>query len=176
MGVHGIPGPGEERMNSKRLKYIRMFSYHLTIIPLLIACKSCFLLFPSFVEYLLSRSSSPVSLFLLFHAHKSMGLKSARIWTFVLLTSVAFGADYTCSPSAPCATGCCSNGGVCGLGPTFCGAGNCTSSCDYKSDCDPGWGAQWSNAEKCPLNVCCSKFGFCGISFSPVGKLWKLLN
>jgi len=30
------------------------------------------------------------------------------------------------------------------------------------SECDPGWGANWSAHEKCPLNVCCSKFGFCG--------------
>ena len=66
------------------------------------------------------------------------------------------------SASKPCTLGCCSNGGVCGLGPTFCGAGNCTSSCDQKSECDPGWGSAWSSKEKCPLNVCCSKFGFCG--------------
>jgi chitinase len=47
-------------------------------------------------------------------------------------------------------------------GPTFCGKGNCTSTCDEKSECDPGWGSQWSTAEKCPLNVCCSEYGFCG--------------
>ncbi|ROV91006.1 hypothetical protein VSDG_07707 [Cytospora chrysosperma] len=51
---------------------------------------------------------------------------------------------------------------VCGLGPSYCGAGNCTSSCDAKSDCDPGWGSEWSSAESCPLNVCCSEYGFCG--------------
>ena len=28
--------------------------------------------------------------------------------------------------------------GVCGLGPDFCGDG-CISTCDYKSECDPGW-------------------------------------
>ncbi|KAJ5295311.1 hypothetical protein N7508_010132 [Penicillium antarcticum] len=33
---------------------------------------------------------------------------------------------------------------------------------DYTCECDPGWGLQWSASEKCPLNVCCSKFGFCG--------------
>ncbi|KAF3017889.1 hypothetical protein E8E14_013004 [Neopestalotiopsis sp. 37M] len=69
--------------------------------------------------------------------------------------------DYTCSPTSPCRIGCCSNSGVCGLGPDFCGS-DCISSCDYKSECDPGWGAQWSNATDCPLNVCCSKYGFCG--------------
>ena len=53
--------------------------------------------------------------------------------------------------------------GVCGLGPKFCGDG-CISTCDYKSECDPGWGLKWSNATKCPLNVCCSEYGFCGTS------------
>lgn len=69
--------------------------------------------------------------------------------------------------------------GVCGLGPDFCGiipksqislerhanyisGDGCYSSCDYKSECDPGWGMEWSNASTCPLNVCCSDFGFCG--------------
>lgn len=66
------------------------------------------------------------------------------------------------SASKPCKLGCCSKYGVCGLGPDFCGGSNCTSSCDQKSECDPGWGAQWSTKQKCPLNVCCSKFGFCG--------------
>lgn len=88
-----------------------------------------------------------------------------RSWiVFVLLhfAVVTIQQDFTCSPTKPCASGCCSNTGVCGLGPTFCGSGNCTSSCDQKSQCDPGWGSQWSTAEKCPLNVCCSQFGFCG--------------
>jgi chitinase len=51
--------------------------------------------------------------------------------------------------------------GNCGLGPQFCGDG-CTSTCDYKSECDPGWGIEWSNATDCPLKVCCSPYGFCG--------------
>ncbi|GIJ91973.1 hypothetical protein Asppvi_010948 [Aspergillus pseudoviridinutans] len=74
---------------------------------------------------------------------------------------LATAQDYTCSATKPCAIGCCSNTGVCGLGPDFCGA-SCISNCDRKSDCNPGWGMQWSQADKCPLNVCCSKFGFCG--------------
>ncbi|RDW86123.1 uncharacterized protein DSM5745_02765 [Aspergillus mulundensis] len=75
--------------------------------------------------------------------------------------------DYTCSLSKPCTIGCCgplndlTGKGVCGFGPDFCGEG-CTSSCDRKSECDAGWGMQWSNHSTCPLNVCCSKFGFCG--------------
>ena len=51
--------------------------------------------------------------------------------------------------------------GVCGMGPDFCGDG-CTSGCHWKSECDPGWGSEWSNMTTCPLNVCCSDFGFCG--------------
>ena len=66
------------------------------------------------------------------------------------------------SPTKPCAIGCCGKNGVCSFGPTSCAPENCQSNCDRKSDCDPGWGAQWSQNEKCPLNVCCSKFGFCG--------------
>lgn len=92
--------------------------------------------------------------------------------------------DYTCSESKGCKLGCCGplyvpsglafacriltgapsddkGDGVCGLGPDFCGD-SCTSQCDQKSECDPGWGTEWSDASKCPLNVCCSKFGFCG--------------
>lgn len=39
----------------------------------------------------------------------------------------------------------------------------CLSTCDFKADCNPGWdSSSWSKSETCPLNVCCSKFGFCG--------------
>ncbi|EAQ91623.1 hypothetical protein CHGG_03558 [Chaetomium globosum CBS 148.51] len=74
--------------------------------------------------------------------------------------------DYTCTKDKKCELGCCGplddeGNGVCGLGPKFCGDG-CTSTCHYKSECDPGWGMQWSNSSTCPLNVCCSEYGFCG--------------
>ncbi|KAI6779851.1 putative chitinase [Emericellopsis cladophorae] len=74
--------------------------------------------------------------------------------------------DYTCSESKPCKLGCCgplddTGAGVCGMGPDFCGDG-CTSGCHWKSECDPGWGSEWSNTTTCLLNVCCSEFGFCG--------------
>lgn len=62
--------------------------------------------------------------------------------------------------------------GISGMGPEFCAPGNCTSSCDQKSECDPGWGAQWSQAENCPLNVCCSKYGFCGQSPRSYTTYW----
>lgn len=39
----------------------------------------------------------------------------------------------------------------------------CQHDCDRKADCNPGWDSpKWSKAETCPLNVCCSEFGFCG--------------
>ncbi|KAK3333760.1 hypothetical protein B0T19DRAFT_459130 [Cercophora scortea] len=75
--------------------------------------------------------------------------------------------DYSCSKTKPCKLGCCGASdavtgvAVYGMGPTFCGA-SCISECDSKSECNPGWGLQWSNSSLCPLNVCCSNFGFCG--------------
>lgn len=38
------------------------------------------------------------------------------------------------------------------------------SNCDAKSYCDPGYGAEWSEIGPCPLRVCCSKWGFCGLT------------
>ncbi|KAK0613259.1 chitinase [Immersiella caudata] len=75
--------------------------------------------------------------------------------------------DYLCSKAKPCKIGCCgpldSTGkGNCGGGPDFCAKGKCTSQCDWKSECNPGWGKEWSELDGCPLNVCCSPFGFCG--------------
>ena len=81
------------------------------------------------------------------------------VFTFTLVTTAQ---DYTCADGRPCKLGCCSKYGVCGFGPTFCGKGNCTSTCDAKSECDPGFGGQWAAKSECPLKVCCSKFGFCG--------------
>ncbi|KAK8076337.1 hypothetical protein PG994_003609 [Apiospora phragmitis] len=93
--------------------------------------------------------------------------------TFKLQAEAALGIaatadpDYTCSKTKPCASGCCgplddTGTGACGLGPKFCGE-DCTSTCQEKSECDPdNWGPQYANATDCPLNVCCSEFGFCG--------------
>lgn len=39
----------------------------------------------------------------------------------------------------------------------------CVASCDSKAECNPkDWPKQYVEAEDCPLNVCCSKYGFCG--------------
>lgn len=69
---------------------------------------------------------------------------------------------YQCSSSNPCSNGaCCGASGYCGYGPTYCGSG-CVSNCNATSECGqyaatPG--------QECPLNVCCSQYGFvCHIS------------
>ncbi|KAL2813234.1 glycoside hydrolase [Aspergillus granulosus] len=52
--------------------------------------------------------------------------------------------------------------GYCGHGPDFCGKHVCVAGCESKSECDPGFGVEWAENSKCPLNVCCSDLGFCG--------------
>ncbi|KAK0630488.1 hypothetical protein B0T17DRAFT_222151 [Bombardia bombarda] len=88
-------------------------------------------------------------------------LKTAMLAVSALVVLVT-AQDYSCGVGKPCALGCCGKTGVCGMGPTFCGTGNCTSECTAKADCNPGWDSKYSTQDKCPLNVCCSKFGFCG--------------
>ena len=73
---------------------------------------------------------------------------------------------YNCDENNPCSNGaCCGKSGYCGYGPTYCGTNGqspndqCWSQCDAHAECgqyavNPGQG--------CPLNVCCSQFGFCG--------------
>ncbi|PYH48038.1 uncharacterized protein BP01DRAFT_313070, partial [Aspergillus saccharolyticus JOP 1030-1] len=49
------------------------------------------------------------------------------------------------------------------MGPNFCGPDVCINSCDAKAECNPdNWPSEYVNATTCPLNVCCSKYGFCG--------------
>ncbi|RYP21255.1 hypothetical protein DL767_009307 [Monosporascus sp. MG133] len=39
----------------------------------------------------------------------------------------------------------------------------CVNNCERKADCDPGgYGEDYVLKSTCPLNVCCSKYGFCG--------------
>lgn len=68
----------------------------------------------------------------------------------------------------PCTTDCCGNDGnpanayVCRTGKTFYGLGY-ISNCDNKAECiSGGWDPQYVASEKCPPNVYCSAFGFCG--------------
>ena len=71
----------------------------------------------------------------------------------------------TCAPGVPCTNGaCCSNTGVCSYAPTSCGVDVCISNCDAKAPC--GEYADPNNAT-CPLNVCCSQYGFCKASSTP---------
>lgn len=65
----------------------------------------------------------------------------------------------TCAPGVPCTNGaCCSKTGVCSYAPSSCGADVCISNCDAKAPC-----GQYANPDNatCPLNVCCSQYGFC---------------
>lgn len=81
-----------------------------------------------------------------------------RLLLILGLIGLAFAnsPDGSCSEDTPCTSGCCSKGGYCGFGPSFCGSGNCTSTCDAVAEC-----GQYAPAgqEGCPLNVCCSQFG-----------------
>lgn len=44
-----------------------------------------------------------------------------------------------------------------------CAPANCVAGCGAKAECDPGgYGAAYVNFTVCPLNVCCSKWGYCG--------------
>ncbi|RAL04126.1 putative class V chitinase [Aspergillus ibericus CBS 121593] len=98
--------------------------------------------------------------------------------TFLLSLSVIGRCDdIACSESNPCTEGCCSKlSAVCGYGPDYCSSDNCIAAastngtCSQLSDCDPSvsgwtttaWGSEYASSEKCPLNVCCSAYGFCG--------------
>ncbi|KAI1454308.1 hypothetical protein F4805DRAFT_469461 [Annulohypoxylon moriforme] len=66
----------------------------------------------------------------------------------------------SCAPGIPCTNGaCCSNTGVCSYAPTSCGADVCISNCNATAPC-----GEYAKPEDalCPLNVCCSQYGFCG--------------
>ncbi|KAE9377607.1 glycoside hydrolase family 18 protein [Stipitochalara longipes BDJ] len=65
----------------------------------------------------------------------------------------------TCNSNTPCANGaCCGSNNLCGYSPASCGTG-CQSNCNSTAECGP-YAAKGEG--KCPLNVCCSEFGFCG--------------
>ncbi|KFA55929.1 hypothetical protein S40293_08857 [Stachybotrys chartarum IBT 40293] len=83
------------------------------------------------------------------------------------------GGAYSCRRGVQCRTqACCgsflgTDTGTCGFGPTFCGD-DCDSQCDARPECgqyaDPPEPHLTSHfpGRTCPLNVCCSEFGFCG--------------
>ncbi|PLN83775.1 glycosyl hydrolases family 18-domain-containing protein [Aspergillus taichungensis] len=74
--------------------------------------------------------------------------------------------EYVCSKKKPCKNGaCCGKSGHCGFGKKYCGTTGkspndaCWSNCDAHAEC--GKDAK-KPGTKCPLNVCCSEYGFCG--------------
>ncbi|TDZ15172.1 Endochitinase [Colletotrichum orbiculare MAFF 240422] len=76
--------------------------------------------------------------------------------------------DYSCNEFRPCGNGaCCAKTGWCNYGPEACGTNGqspndkCWSNCDAKAEC--GRYAE-TKGKECPLNVCCSPFGFCGMT------------
>jgi hypothetical protein len=113
----------------------------------------------------------------------------------LLLIAISFAflglADKRCD-NGPCEEGCCSPSGWCGFGPdcescgcavlklswpdvAVCGE-TCVSECDRKSQCNPGFGSEWAKRDKCPLNVCCSKDGYCGVRSQESASLTRLLT
>lgn len=84
------------------------------------------------------------------------------------LVATVTGDDFSCGEDNPCDNGaCCAKSGYCGYGEKYCGKTDespndvCWSNCDSKAECgrfaDP-------KGKECPLNVCCSPFGFCGMT------------
>ncbi|ORY68195.1 glycosyl hydrolases family 18-domain-containing protein [Pseudomassariella vexata] len=86
-----------------------------------------------------------------------------------LLAGRATVDDYTCAPDRPCAnSACCPKASLqCNYGEEACGTSGispnevCWFNCDAKSEC--GINAKVPG-QKCPLNVCCGKWGFCGMT------------
>ncbi|KAK2597436.1 hypothetical protein QQS21_005984 [Conoideocrella luteorostrata] len=82
---------------------------------------------------------------------------------------VVGGDDYTCGPDRPCKNkACCpKKTGQCNYGEEACGTSGispnevCWSNCDAKAEC--GKNAKVPG-QKCLLNVCCGKWGFCGMT------------
>ncbi|KFX92564.1 hypothetical protein V490_05317 [Pseudogymnoascus sp. VKM F-3557] len=77
--------------------------------------------------------------------------------------------DYSCNENKPCSNGaCCPKAtGYCNYGPEYCGTNGqspndvCWSNCDAHAEC--GQNALVPGSP-CPLNVCCSQYGFCGMT------------
>lgn len=77
----------------------------------------------------------------------------------LLLSPVERGGSpsYSCSAKKPCSNGsCCGPSGFCGFSDTYCGKG-CLSNCNATAQC--GKDAE-PKGKTCPLNVCCSQYGF----------------
>lgn len=76
--------------------------------------------------------------------------------------------SYLCDADTPCSNGaCCGASGVCGYGTAYCGTG-CMSNCNATAECGKDAATP---GQTCPLNVCCSQYGFVSVSllFFPLG-------
>ena len=75
-------------------------------------------------------------------------------------------APAQCSPTSPCVDeSCCNSQGKCGFTPYNCkntAATTCISNCDATAMCGID---SLNGKQKCPLNICCSYFGYCGVGF-----------
>lgn len=81
------------------------------------------------------------------------------LFCFSLTTFVSSQQGFSCTSDDPCKVGCCSRSGSCGFGPDWCAPENCVGTCNATAEC--GQYAKEPDLE-CPLNVCCSRWGFCG--------------
>ena len=82
--------------------------------------------------------------------------------------SASIADDNSCSETKPCSNhACCGRAGYCGYGPDYCGTTGQSPNDRCWSDCDAhteyGKYAETPGAT-CPLNVCCSEFGSCGVT------------
>ncbi|KAJ6052520.1 glycosyl hydrolases family 18-domain-containing protein [Penicillium canescens] len=112
-------------------------------------------------------------LFLLVSAHAIDNVVSEALSG---LDGLVTGDTYSCNKTNPCSNGaCCAKSGYCGFGDKYCGTTDespndaCWSNCDAHAEC----GKDAVPAHKgCPLNVCCSPYGFCGTTseFCDKGK------
>ncbi|KAI1104572.1 putative bacteriodes thetaiotaomicron symbiotic chitinase [Jackrogersella minutella] len=98
--------------------------------------------------------------------HNSFRLNFLLILAFSVVFSYSQNAPPasggTCSDTVPCVSGCCNSNNVCGFGPKYCSRdAGCKSNCNAKAEC--GQYAAKPPGD-CPINVCCSKYGFCGMT------------
>ncbi|KAK4200452.1 killer toxin subunits alpha/beta [Triangularia verruculosa] len=102
---------------------------------------------------------------------------SSEAKSLLLGRQVVGGDDYSCAPDRPCRNGaCCPKATLsCNYGEKYCGKSGtspndvCWSNCHAKAECGVNAAVP---GKKCPLNVCCSRWGFCGMEadFCAKGK------
>lgn len=118
----------------------------------------CFSILLSFLYFALYDAQSSKGPIVQQHVESS-GLLDTTGFTINSNTSLVRRDEYSCGAHKPCKNGaCCGKCGYCGYGPTYCGDG-CASNCGAVAEC--GHYAK-SPGKQCPLNTCCSEFGFVG--------------